>query len=109
MKHNLALIMWMLDRSPRTSPQRNAAEHARAQREEVVATAGKFIVGYPNDKLKSVLYGKSVLFPKSERYLNNVLYLKNVALMATTGKISAGTLDDPAPQPRHTELCYSLI
>jgi hypothetical protein len=110
--------------------QHNAAQHARAQREEVVATAGKpnvgypndllqseevmattgkSIVGYPNDKLKSVLYGKSVLFPKSERYLNNVLYLKSVELMATTGKINAGTLNDPAPQPRHTEPCYSLL
>jgi hypothetical protein len=33
--------------------QRDAAEHARAQREEVVATAGKPNVGYPNDLLQS--------------------------------------------------------
>ena len=79
------------------------------QSEQVMATAGKSIVGYPNDKLKSVLYGKSVLFPKSERYLNNVLYLKSVELMATTGKINADTLNDPVPQPRHTESCHSLI
>ena len=66
-------------------------------------------VSYPNDLRQSVLYGKSVRFPKSMRYLNNVLYLKSVELMATTGKINADTLNDPAPQPRHTESCHSLI
>jgi len=79
--------------------QHNAAEHARAQREEVVAIAGKInvgflndklmseelldpagrlIVGYLNNRLKSMLYGKSVLFPKREWNLDNVPYLKDM-------------------------------
>ena len=59
--------------------QHNAAEHARAQREEVVAIAGKFHVCFLNDKLMSDEVGDSA--GKMNVGYPNVL-LKSMEVMA---------------------------